>query len=597
MCVIQGQGGDGGILMQTCTHCGQPLDQNARFCPNCGASAPPPPPPRASGGFCHNCGELLSGDAGAFCPNCGACLDAAPPPPPPAPFSPAIPAASPIPVVKKPAKARRILPFVALFAVVLAGAGAAIAFFTGVFASPADKFLAYQKELLLEKGLSDLMDNTRQINGLLGLSTDMTLTARVDDPDINQYLDGSALRLKVDMDKRALLANLEFDLMGSTILTGALTYDNGTLGFCLPELDDTYYLIDLAQLARRSGGIEGLEDLEIPTIPADLLHDLAQCYINVVLDTVNKDNVTQLDGKVIRLDGLGKTVDGQTYVFRPSAEDIEGMVLRLADTLEKDKNLRGFVTTLLGSNQALIERATGVDLEDILDDALAQAANNLRAQAEEIGRTMESSGFCWYLGVSGGKVCMQRLELDGGDVVLAYESYRPGKGERHDLYYMESYGSRDLAADLTIAEENGRYSGECVLTTSYDQELYRVSFRDVDKTKRSALGACYGDYQIIMPVDYSGDLYAMNFSVMKAAQGGTDHIFDFDSLADLTYTEELRGLTVTLHTTDQPSTAAKPRTHTQDITNYDWWQYEELMERLSDTLTHDVLSQLDVYYR
>lgn len=583
--------------MQTCTHCGQPLDQNARFCPNCGASASPPPPPRASGGFCRNCGELLSGDAGAFCPNCGACLDAAPPPPPPAPSSPAVPAASPVPVVKKPAKARRILPFVALFAVVLAGAGAAIAFFTGIFASPADKFLAYQKELLLEKGLSDLMDNTRQINGLLGLSTDMTLTARVDDPDINQYLDGSALRLKVDMDKRALLANLEFDLMGSTILTGALTYDNGALGFCLPELDDTYYLIDLAQLARRSGGIEGLEDLEIPTIPADLLHDLAQCYINVVLDTVNKDNVTQLDGKVIRLDGLGKTVDGQTYVFRPSAEDIEGMVLRLADTLEKDKNLRGFVTTLLGSNQALIERVTGVDLEDVLDDALSQAANNLRAQAAEIGRTMESSGFCWYLGVSGGKVCMQRLELEGGDVVLAYESYRPGKGERHDLYYMESYGSRDFAADLTIAEENGRYSGECVLTTSYDQELYRVSFRDVDKTKRSALGAYYGGYEVSFPMGYYGGPYHMTFSVAKAAQGGTDHIFDFDSLADLTYTEELRGLTVTLHTTDQPSTAAKPRARTQDITNYDWWQYEELMERLSDALTHDVLSQLDVYYR
>lgn len=55
-----------------CSSCGTPLQQQHKFCPNCGAAAPTPPPPTAEGTrFCMSCGAKLPASA-KFCSTCGA---------------------------------------------------------------------------------------------------------------------------------------------------------------------------------------------------------------------------------------------------------------------------------------------------------------------------------------------------------------------------------------------------------------------------------------------------------------------------------------------------------------------------------------------
>lgn len=80
-----------------CPHCGAPMDQDARFCPNCGQApmaAQIPAAPEPSGNNCASCGAPLSPDA-RFCGNCGQtamieepAAEAAPPTPPTAPATP-----------------------------------------------------------------------------------------------------------------------------------------------------------------------------------------------------------------------------------------------------------------------------------------------------------------------------------------------------------------------------------------------------------------------------------------------------------------------------------------------------------------------------
>jgi membrane protease subunit (stomatin/prohibitin family) len=47
---------------KNCQSCGEEIDANAKFCPNCGA--------KQEAKFCPNCGEKITGKA-KFCPNCG----------------------------------------------------------------------------------------------------------------------------------------------------------------------------------------------------------------------------------------------------------------------------------------------------------------------------------------------------------------------------------------------------------------------------------------------------------------------------------------------------------------------------------------------
>ena len=55
-----------------CSSCGTPLQQQHKFCPNCGAAAPAPPPPAAEGTkFCMSCGAKLPASV-KFCGTCGA---------------------------------------------------------------------------------------------------------------------------------------------------------------------------------------------------------------------------------------------------------------------------------------------------------------------------------------------------------------------------------------------------------------------------------------------------------------------------------------------------------------------------------------------
>ena len=273
------------LRMKVCGNCGREAQDESMFCKYCGARLDQPVQEEAhqegarQRKFCPNCGGSLEG-AVDFCPNCGERLRGE--------AGGGAQGRSPQDVrkgVRKPggkvwkiAGAVAGLCLAAVLVVWLAGT---------VFASPAKKFAAYQEKTLQALFVDGLAEAAEAYNQYMHLSTDMTLTASSSDQELERYLEDSAIELKVEMGEDSALINSALTLLGSQVVTADLTYDKGVAGFYIPELDDTYYTVDLAELDEGFG--PELENLKNTEIPVKDLEKLARS----IVDTLSSEFYTR----------------------------------------------------------------------------------------------------------------------------------------------------------------------------------------------------------------------------------------------------------------------------------------------------------------
>lgn len=583
--------------MKKCPVCGNPMADDELFCASCGAKweepAPATDPTPADGSapadsFCPNCGGRVSAGT-VFCPNCGANLNGGPKP-------------------KKPFNAKPIGIAVAGVAAV-AAIVLVVNLLGGLFASPAKKFVAAQTKLLQEGVLAPVAAVADNYNkAAKGFSGDLIFTADCDDPSVSEVLDGTELVLKVDTTIKSALINGELTLMGEPVLSGAVTYDKGKIGFCLPEADENYYVMSLESLAELMGMdpdyFEEASKAETPKLPTAELNKVYKAYLDIITGVVTEENTEKSEKKSIKLEELGEKVDGELYVFKPEAEDIEDMLNKLADRLEEDEDLRKLVADYVDDNRETLEAAfseTGYDLDDLeddLDEALKELAEEIRNSAEDAGKALEELDFTWKLGISKGKVCLERIEMKngGGAMVMAYES----TGEQ-SVFYVEEDGEKEFTARMERKEKGGMLEGYIAVTSrsyyygDYIEDTVRLDFEDVNLKKTSALGLPYG----VFTLEAEGQ--RVELEVAKGEDGGTDHTLrlpDDFYMDDVGYVD---GLEFTLNTSDKKSTAAKPRGKAVDISDYDEEELAELINDISAELEDvfaDVAGELmpDNYY-
>ena len=82
--------------------------------------------------------------------------------------------------------------------------------------------------------------------------------------EINSYLDGSSLTMKVDSTDKSALVNLDLDIMGSNVMGLDLFLDikKGDVLFTLPGIDDTLYSTDIVSFYRNVLG----QDIDLKTL-------------------------------------------------------------------------------------------------------------------------------------------------------------------------------------------------------------------------------------------------------------------------------------------------------------------------------------------
>ncbi len=566
--------------MKYCSTCGNPIPDDAAFCGNCGTPVPQAQAADGATSFCRACGRKIPA-AAPSCPYCGV-----PTLPVGGPQQPAGPQ-------KRPAARRRktglIIAIVAVVVVVLGVLTVGGLLAARLFASPVTKFFSYNAELLSDR-VMPLLDTVGDRLDQDQFSSDMTLTGSVDNSAISSYLDNSAITLKTDLDDGSLLLNGEVELLGSSVLNATVTYEDGTLGLYLPELDQNYYVADLSQLIFNITGQRiDLEGLGLPDISTDEIMEVLKPYGEALIELVNEDSITKEKNVSFSLGALPFSGKCTVYTFSPRAEEYRAMLLKLADLLENDTNLQELIQKVSQSTSLLTELYTGADyLPYRFSQMTTQAANDLRTNADSYARYLEQSRASWSVAVEGGQVRQVKLSAYdsyyGSDSGIVYEAVGDGKSELNEVIYFLEDGSNETILTNRQTMSGKETSG--TLNIYFDYSDYASINYDMTKDKTSRLGIPYGTFSLWTTEGSP----TFSLTVQDGAAGGTDHILSISNAAPM-FDYAFSSLNVTLNTTDKTSAKA-PDIAPVDVTNYSDDQIEEIAERIASRLESDLISNL-----
>lgn len=531
---------------------------------------------------------------------------------------------------QQPSEKKSRAGLIAAIAAVVVALVAGILLVPRLLRSPAKEFVAYQQEAVAAPLLA-FLESKVDIGGAQAkpVSTDMTLTMDTDYDEIRPYLENTSLAFKVDSGKDSFLLNGELSLMGSPVLSGSATYEKGLFGFCLPELDENYYVMDVDALFSRLAGAEvDLGEAKAPEISGKEWAALIRTYLDIANSVITKENVTLEKRQEFTLTEVGGFCTGDVYTYRPTAADVETVLKKLADHLEGDQELRSLTLKLVDEETLMAALDSGYDS---LDEALADAAAYLRTNAARAGKAVEDSGFTWTLYVEDRAVRMVRWETKDGAAV--WESTEDGAGGAQALYavsggetvtvFRHDYrkSGEDCQGEVLLSAEDSRMTvsyqnkggsrqgtivldseGEVItvdylwekekprasLTMTVEGETVTLDCRWDDKT-RSALGVPYGSYTL--GVDSYSETIDMTLEVAAAASGGTDHVLTVSSPQ---MEADMSRVSFNLHTTDQKGTAVKPAAAPTDITGYDQEELEALFNDLTYKLYGQFLGQVGI---
>lgn len=546
---------------------------------------------------CANCGHTMN-DQDVFCSNCGAMSleNTDSPAVTPQPAAAPTPEVPPAPVQAAPKGGTKGIGKVAILAAVAVVVLVVAVFgITGALKGGDDSFAGVQREFLLDSGVTYVEQLVDQYNAMTNLSTDMTVKVETGVPEYDAYLDGTALRMGLETQRDAFALDATLQLMGSDVLHGVVALDDGMLTLAMPEINDNRYVLDLKQIIYENTGIE-VTELALPELSKDTMVSLLKSYFEVVIATATEDNVTVEKNQEIELPYLDETVKGTRYVFQPTAKDVENMMLRLADALEQDEDLREFILSLAGNNLALVEQMLNVeDLDATLQQSLDEAAASLRESAAEIGQQAADAGFTWTVGYADGRVCYQGLGLADEPDTYVYESAGKESQGRRDVIYINDGYSEDgpsMVIEAEYTKDGGAYSGTASLTAEGETVL-SAEYQDVNPEKCSPLGTAYGSY-VFTVRDYDTEM-TVEMTVEKSAGGGTDIVMTFtgDDFYSMTGFD---GLTLRLYSTDKDATIQMPEGDEVDIASMSDDELMELSMLIQSSLMESLSAVLSMSY-
>ena len=407
------------------------------------------------------------------------------------------------------------------------------------------------------------------------------------DADLNDYLKDSSLGLRVEVQEDRLGMDGDVTVMGQRFIGGTAIYDDGTLGFQVPELDSTYYTIDLKALLRESyegrqylDMLERMENMGPVDFPAERVIAVTDRYIDLLADTATKDNTVhekRADFAFEKLTGVSHT--GQSWTFTPTAADMEGLVNRLANELEGDEALKELVMDYLewatgAMGLSMAEWGTPEEIQEELEQMFSEAAQSLRDSAADAGAWMQEAQPQCVLYTAKDGAWKAETTADDGDYRLCAEG-----GANGFALWMEGGTGGSFEMVFQYEERGGQYAG--TLTYGFDMEGHTFSmelaFEHVTD-KLSALGLNYGSYTLTIP-----NLGKVYFDVTEAPDGGTDHVLSLDIPA---LAQECRQMDMpdfntarlTLHTTDTKTEGPTPKgpTRSLDLPHMDYAEMNEI---------------------
>lgn len=455
--------------------------------------------------------------------------------------------------------------------------------------TPGQKFLGYQVNYF--NGKLKAMEEI----GLLRMEDNRALTFTVTgevkgNKEVAEYLEDSSIVLKTksNLDKGNLQASLLVKLTGNSVLDAYGEYDNGNLSFAFPSIDKTLYKADVKAWFENATG----EEVQIPDLKKikenrKLGKKLLSKYGLLLSKSITKKNLTTEKGtfKIEHLDEDLKDAKykGTRYTFKPKAEEIEQFVEKLADMVEKDKDLEKFIEQ--GAYGKYLGSILGYGRDDSAAEQLSDLADILRDRAEEIGENEEENGLTWVVGVEGKtlhEIYLFSDDDDNGELDTEEEAY----------VVLASGKDKDEVAEFFNFAPYGDYS------TCYIWNTYKKKGKTLDGTITGMLDTLYlnkTDYTIetgkkyqILPYgeykfrDIEGDNGKVTLTVKAGKKNSTDCELKMSGLYDLDY-NDIRSMTLHINV-KEGADISKPKGKTEDITDYSTDELYDLMSEFSSEI-------------
>ena len=490
-------------------------------------------------------------------------------------------------VEEKKKKGVSPLIFIGLFLLLAIVVAAVFSFGKNLFSgglnlSPEQKFLNYQYDYLENKfkALEDLGFLSTEENQ----EATLVLTGEVEgEEEINKYLEDTALTLetKTDLDKGSLQMSMGLKLMGSDILDAYGEYVDGKIGFSVPTIDENFYKGDYKKIYENLTGEKADETPDLKQFKENkkTLEKLRKKYGALLSTLITKDNLT-VEKTKFTLDSVKKDYKGEVYTFKPKAKDIQAFMEKLATMVEKDKDLE----TLLeqGSYGNGFEAAMGLGEEPDAKEQLAKFAENLRDNAEEMGKTIEEANFTWEIAVEGKELRLIKISSDQG--VYSLESGKDGAktveqlnaqpADSENYYLTNTYTKKGKTLKGSISGGNGIIN---IQGLEYS----------IETDKKSVLMP-YGTYSVKDPTGMGGEA---NLTVKEGKNGSTDHELVISGLQS--YYLGFDSLKINVNSSDKTKLSA-PKGKSVDISDYSEEELSELAEKFGQGFEHIFESLEDV---
>ena len=561
--------------MRNCPNCGNAVQDGCLFCTHCGEKLEEHPV--AEGMLAQ---EAMGGEASvqnSVNPVQGASAGAA----------------SQETKEKKGGKPYFLIGLVAVLILVLAGVfvlGKTI-LSMGLFLSPKQKFLKYQADYFNEK-LNDL--DKLEIFPLTKKNITFTISGEVrGNKEVAKYLEDSSIvmKTKTNPEKGSYQASLLFNLMGEDVLDAYGEYEDGKIGFAFPSLEKKFYQGELQSIQSNSSDTE----IELPNFNKKenrkLAEKLFKKYGSLLSEYFTEENFTVEKGS-FTMPIYGEEFEeeefkGTIYRFKPSAEDLEGILEKFADKLEKDEDCAKFLTQ---SGLGIII-SNHIDYYGFIDESrLSDFADWLRENAEEIAEELEEKHIMWVLTMEGKEVRKIQIRTDLGDdgefngqdgdrnfLSCVSGSHKKIKAEAFFFSLREYGGAFSLR---NVYKDNGNtLDGDAGLYVSGFVHIADVEYSVEKGKKDKVLGLPYGEYEL----RNTGDARA-RMTVSAGKKNSTDYEIKISGLEE----DYLPGIkTLSIHVNaKEGADLSRPKGKTVDISDYTWDEVNELGEAFSEELSN-----------
>ena len=466
----------------------------------------------------------------------------------------------------------------------------------GLFLNPKQKFLKYQADYFNEK-LNDL--DKLEIFPLTKKNITFTISGEVrGNKEVAKYLEDSSIvmKTKTNPEKGSYQASLLFNLMGEDVLDAYGEYEDGKIGFAFPSLEKKFYQGELQSIQSNSSDTE----IELPNFNKKkenrkLVEKLFKKYGSLLSEFFTEENFTVEKGSFIMPiygeDFEEEEFEGTIYRFKPSAEDLEGILEKIADKLEKDEDCAKF---LIQSGLGIMISEHIAYYEFIDESRLADFADWLRENAEELAEELAEKHIMWVLTMEGREVrkiqILTDLDDDGefefqdGDRIF----FNCISG-RHEKIRAELFSFRLREDEIAFSIRNVYTDKGKTLDGNFylHSPVFPVSpFRHVEYSvekgkKDKILSLPYGEYDFS---DALGDGLRGKMTVKDGKKNSTDYEIKISGLEE----DYLPGIkTLSIHVNaKEGADLSRPKGKTVDISDYTLYEVNELGEAFSEELSN-----------